>query len=186
MHPSHQSVSRCLHGCAEWFELAESGAFWPPFPPQPQKEHRWKTKSSASLDLALTHKGQPRKGWGPCEFSYPPRFYKNGQTTHVTSLGVELLRQGHDVLLVISHLHDPAFSRWLRRKGFPMLPPSIPQASRLVSKWQPQIIPTTRRTIAAMTGVDSSRFRLLLLHYLEFEAMLSWLNKMQSSSSASR
>ena len=22
-------------GCAEWFELAESGAFWPPFPPQP-------------------------------------------------------------------------------------------------------------------------------------------------------
>lgn len=22
-------------GCAEWFELAETGAFWPPFPPQP-------------------------------------------------------------------------------------------------------------------------------------------------------
>ncbi len=27
-------------GCPEWFELAESGAFWPPFPPQPQREHR--------------------------------------------------------------------------------------------------------------------------------------------------
>lgn len=27
-------------GCAEWFELAESGAFWPPFPPQPVREHR--------------------------------------------------------------------------------------------------------------------------------------------------
>ncbi|HHY15590.1 MAG TPA: hypothetical protein GX521_05905 [Firmicutes bacterium] len=22
-------------GCAEWFEMAETGAFWPPFPPQP-------------------------------------------------------------------------------------------------------------------------------------------------------
>ncbi len=22
-------------GCAEWFDMAESGAFWPPFPPQP-------------------------------------------------------------------------------------------------------------------------------------------------------
>lgn len=27
-------------GCPEWFELAESGAFWPPFPPQPQRPHR--------------------------------------------------------------------------------------------------------------------------------------------------
>lgn len=27
-------------GCAEWFELAESGAFWPPFPPQPVRSHR--------------------------------------------------------------------------------------------------------------------------------------------------
>lgn len=24
-------------GCAEWFDLAESGAFWPPFPPQPDR-----------------------------------------------------------------------------------------------------------------------------------------------------
>lgn len=27
-------------GCPEWFELAESGAFWPPFPPQPNMNNR--------------------------------------------------------------------------------------------------------------------------------------------------
>lgn len=27
-------------GCEEWFEMAEAGAFWPPFPPQPERPHR--------------------------------------------------------------------------------------------------------------------------------------------------
>lgn len=27
-------------GCPEWFELARSGAFWPPFPPQPPRNTR--------------------------------------------------------------------------------------------------------------------------------------------------
>ncbi|NLY10945.1 MAG: hypothetical protein GX020_04560 [Firmicutes bacterium] len=27
-------------GCPEWFEMAESGAFWPPFPPQPNRVRR--------------------------------------------------------------------------------------------------------------------------------------------------
>lgn len=102
------------------------------------------------------------------------RFYKNGQTTHVTSLGVELLRQGHDVLLVISHLHDPAFSRWLRRKRIPYVTTIDPRRLlRLVSKWQPQIIHNhSAHTIAAMTALGELLQVPIIttLHYLEFEA----------------
>ncbi len=43
------------------------------------------------------------------------RFYRNGQTTHVTDLYRELVRQGHEVLLILTQLHDPEYSRWLRQ-----------------------------------------------------------------------
>lgn len=66
------------------------------------------------------------------------RFYKNGQTTHVTDLCKELARQGHDVLLIIHQLHDPTYSRWLRQTNIPYITTSDPsRMQKCIAKWLP-------------------------------------------------
>ena len=47
------------------------------------------------------------------------RFYKNGQTTHVTDLCSELIRQGHEVLLILTQLHDPPYTSYLQKMEIP-------------------------------------------------------------------
>lgn len=47
------------------------------------------------------------------------RFYLNGQTTHVLALCQELIRQNHEVFLVISRIDHPGYLLWLRQKSIP-------------------------------------------------------------------
>jgi glycosyltransferase involved in cell wall biosynthesis len=66
------------------------------------------------------------------------RFYKNGQTTHVTDLCAELMRQGHQVLLIMNQLHDPEYARWLRQTKIPYVTASDPRKlTKCVERWLP-------------------------------------------------
>ena len=101
------------------------------------------------------------------------RFYKNGQTTHVMALCTELMRQGHQVLLIISHLNDPIFARWLRQKKIRYITTLDPlRLSKLVGKWQPQIIHNhSSHTIGVMTVLGEQLWipTITTVHYLQFE-----------------
>ena len=69
------------------------------------------------------------------------RFYRNGQTTHVLDLCVELLQLGHRVLLAIADLNDVVYLQWIKLEGIPHLLTANPdRLYRRLSKWQPDII----------------------------------------------
>ena len=57
------------------------------------------------------------------------RFYRNGQTTHVLDLCVELLHLGHRVLLAISDLNDVVYLQKLKVEGIPICSHPTPSAS---------------------------------------------------------
>lgn len=66
------------------------------------------------------------------------RFYRNGQTTHVTDLCTELIRQGHQVLLIMNQLHDPGYVRWLRQTKIPYVTtPDLGKLRKCVERWLP-------------------------------------------------
>lgn len=66
------------------------------------------------------------------------RFYRNGQTTHVTDLCMELICQGHEVLLIMNQLNDPGYSRWLRQTKIPYITTVDPaRMQHCIAKWLP-------------------------------------------------
>jgi len=103
------------------------------------------------------------------------QFYKNGQTTHVTDLCTELMRQGHQVLLIMNQLHDPGYSRWLRRAKIPYVTTSDPRklkgcVERLLPA--PQIIHNhsihTLSTATALRDILNIP-SITTVHYLNFK-----------------
>lgn len=101
------------------------------------------------------------------------RFYRNGQTTHVLDLCVELLHLGHRVLLAISDLNDVVYLQKLKVEGIPHLLTSDPKRlHKRLTKWQPELIHShSAHTLAA--AIDLGR-RLNIptvstVHYLDFD-----------------
>ncbi|NMB01783.1 MAG: glycosyltransferase family 4 protein [Firmicutes bacterium] len=101
------------------------------------------------------------------------RFYKNGQTTHVADLCAELIRQGHQVMLVITQLHDPIYVQWLNARRILYLTTSDPRKLyKHLVEWQPDIIHNhSAHTLAATIdlGQHLQVRTLTTVHYLDFE-----------------
>lgn len=69
------------------------------------------------------------------------RSYLNGQTTHVLSLARELVRQGHAVFLLITHLDHLMFGPYLEQAPFPYATSAnLGRLLPLFARWRPQII----------------------------------------------
>lgn len=100
------------------------------------------------------------------------RFYKNGQTTHVVDLCSELIRQKHQVILIITHLYDPVYLGWLRDRKIPHLVTSDPYKLRKhIQEWRPQIIHNhSAHTLQAtlLLGRELHIPTLTTVHYLDF------------------
>lgn len=101
------------------------------------------------------------------------RFYRNGQTTHVLTLCAELLRQGHQVFLIISQLDCPNYASWLQKLGIPYSKHDDPRRlSGLLHRWQPDLIHNhSGHTLPASTrlGEILQIPTLTTTHYLDFE-----------------
>lgn len=101
------------------------------------------------------------------------RFYRNGQMTHVFDLCTELRRRGHEVLLVLSQLHDLIYLQLIKRAGIPHILTAEPsRLQRRLQKWRPQLIHNhSAHTLAA--AVELGRVleipTLTTVHYLDFE-----------------
>lgn len=102
------------------------------------------------------------------------RFYRNGQTAHVTDLCTELMRRGRKVLLIITGLHDPAYLRWLKSKRIPFATASNPnQLKKYLRRTQftPHIIHNHSSHTLELAAALSSHFNVpsvTTVHYLDF------------------
>ncbi|NMB21336.1 MAG: glycosyltransferase family 4 protein [Firmicutes bacterium] len=106
------------------------------------------------------------------------RFYKNGQTTHVTDLCTELMRQGHQVLLIINHLHDPPYARWLQETMIPHVTTTeLGKLKKSIHRLlpQPHIIHNHSVRTLPLANTLGKIFQIpkvTTVHYLDFDANL--------------
>ena len=101
------------------------------------------------------------------------RFYRNGQTTHVLTLCAELLRQGHEVFLIISQLDCPQYATWLKKAGIPYSRHGDPlRLVGLIKKWKPDLIHNhSGQTLEATISLGELLQvpTLTTTHYLDFQ-----------------
>ncbi|NLL43731.1 MAG: glycosyltransferase family 4 protein [Firmicutes bacterium] len=104
------------------------------------------------------------------------RFYQNGQTAHVTDLCTELIRQGHQILLVITQLHNVPYSRWLRQRKIPYVTAANPnQLQKYLQRrrFRPQIIHNHSSHTLELTLTLGALWHVptvTTVHYLDFQA----------------
>lgn len=100
------------------------------------------------------------------------RFYKNGQTTHVVDLAEDLIRQGHQVILSFTQLHDPIYIQWLKKKGIPHIITFDPlRLQNHLKRWRPEIIHNhSVHTLKATVSLGRSLKipTVTTVHYLDF------------------
>lgn len=103
------------------------------------------------------------------------RFYRNGQTSHVLSLCTELMRQGHEIFLIITYLDCPNYISWLNEQGISYSKKSDPL--KLIARfqtWQPDLIHNhSVQTLELSTQLSKTLQIpcLTTIHYLDFNAI---------------
>lgn len=103
------------------------------------------------------------------------RYYLNGQTTHVFTLCSELLRQGHEILLVITHLDPFQYAPFLRQAKIPFTTNTDPERLlNLLKNWQPELIHNHSAHTLTLTlelGHQLQIPTLSTIHYLDFQPL---------------
>ncbi len=105
------------------------------------------------------------------------RFYKNGQTTHVKDLCSELMRQGHQVLLIINEFHDPRYARWLKAAKIPYVTTTDPsKVEKCIQRLLPNPQIVHNHSVHTLPLASTLRDLLQIpsvttVHYLNFDAL---------------
>ncbi len=87
----------------------------------------------------------------------------------------ELIRQDHQVLLILNQLHDPNYAKWLRQTKIPYITTSdLQKLSRRLKSWKPQIIHNHSSHTLLSTIHLGKRLHIptvTTVHYLNFDPL---------------